>query len=163
MLSSAERKNGWQLAEETGYHQPRAIQRVLDRSIWDADAVRDDLRDYVVAELGDTAGVRVVDETGLLKQGRKSVGVKRQYRGTAGRIENGQIGVFLGYASPQGRVGLDRALYLPQEWAANGERRTGGGVPEDVSFQTKPQLALGLIERALAGGVAVAWVTADEV
>jgi SRSO17 transposase len=129
LLSSAERKNGWQLAEETGYRQPRSMQRVLDRSVWDADAVRDDLRDYVVAELGDPAGVLVVDETGFLTQGRKSAGVKRQYSGTAGRIEHCQIGVFLGYASAKGRAGLDRALYLPQEWADDAERRTAAGVP----------------------------------
>jgi SRSO17 transposase len=163
LLSSAERKNGWQLAEETGYSQPRSIQRVLDRSVWDADAMRDDLRGYVVAELGDPAGVLVVDETGFLKQGHKSVGVKRQYSGTAGRIENCQIGVFLGYASPRGRVGLDRALYLPQEWAEDAERRAAAGVPEAVTFQTKPQLALTMLERALDGGVPAAWVTADEV
>jgi len=163
LLGSAERKNGWQLAEETGYRQPRAIQRVLDRSVWDADAVRDDLRAFVVTELGDPAGVLVVDETGFLKQGTKSVGVKRQYSGTAGRIENCQIGVFLGYASPKGRAGLDRALYLPQEWTADTERRTAAGVPEETPFQTKPQLALALVTRAVDGGVAAAWVTADEV
>lgn len=163
LLSSAERKNGWQLAEETGYNQPRSIQRVLDRSVWDADAVRDDLRDVVVAALGDPAGVLVVDETGFLKQGRKSVGVKRQYSGTAGRIENCQIGVFLAYASAKGRAGLDRALYLPQEWAEDTERRTAAGVPAEVTFQTKPQLALTLLRRALDGGVPAAWVTADEV
>ncbi len=163
LLSSAERKNGWQLAEETGYRQPRSIQRVLDRSVWDADAVREELRAYVVTELGNPAGVLVVDETGFLKQGRKSVGVKRQYSGTAGRIENCQIGVFLGYASAKGRAGLDRALYLPQEWAADAERRAGAGVPEEVTFQTKPQLALAMLIRALDGGVPAAWVTADEV
>jgi len=163
LLSSAARKNGWQLAEEAGYAQPRSIQRVLDRSVWDADAVRDDLRAYVVAELGDAAGVLVVDETGFLKQGTKSVGVKRQYSGTAGRIENCQIGVFLGYASVVGRAGLDRALYLPQEWADDSARRTAAGVPADVTFQTKPQLARTMLERALDGGVPAAWVTADEV
>jgi SRSO17 transposase len=163
LLSGAERKNGWQLAEETGYSQPRAIQRVLDRSVWDAEAVGDELRAFIVAELGDPAGVLVVDETGFLKQGRKSVGVKRQYSGTAGRIENCQIGVFLGYASTKGRAGLDRALYLPQEWAEDTERRAMAGVPEDLPFQTKPQLALAMLHRALDGGVPAAWVTADEV
>ena len=110
LLSDAERKNGWQLAEQAGYRQPRAIQRVLDRSVWDADAVRDELRAYVVDALGTSDGVLVVDETGLLKQGTKSVGGKRQYSGTAGRIENCQVGVFLGYASAKGRAGIDRAL-----------------------------------------------------
>jgi SRSO17 transposase len=163
LLSSAERKNGWQLAEETGYSQPRAIQRVLDRSVWDAEAVRDELRTYVISELGDPGGVLVVDETGFLKQGTHSVGVKRQYSGTAGRIENCQIGVFLGYASVRGRAGLDRALYLPQEWADDPVRRTEAGVPEEVRFQTKPQLALTMLARALDGGVPATWVTADEV
>jgi SRSO17 transposase len=163
LLGDAERKNGWQLAEQAGYRQPRAIQRVLDRSVWDADAVRDDLRAFVVDALGAPDGVLVVDETGFLKQGTKSVGVKRQYSGTAGRIENCQIGVFLGYASAHGRAGIDRALYLPQEWAADPARRTTAGVPPHVSFQTKPHLALTMLERALDAGVPAAWVTADEV
>lgn len=163
LLGGAERKNGWQLAEETGYPQPRSVQRVLDRSVWDADAARDDLRAFVIEQFGDPAGVLVVDETGVLKQGRHSVGVNRQYSGTAGRIENCQIGVFLAYATATGRVGLDRALYLPQEWATDPERRTAAGVPETVSFQTKPRLALALLIRALDGGVSAAWVTADEV
>lgn len=163
LLGGAERKNGWQLAEELGYAQPRSVQRVLDRSVWDAEAVRDALRDYVTAALGDPAGVLVVDETGFLKQGTKSVGVKRQYSGTAGRIENCQIGVFLGYASPRGRAGLDRALYLPQEWAEDAERRREAGVPQQVTFQTKPQLALAMLRRALHGGMPAAWVTADAV
>jgi FOG: Transposase len=163
LLSDAERKNGWQLAEQAGYGQPRAIQRVLDRSVWDADAVRDDLRAYVVDALGDPAGVLVVDETGFLKQGTKSVGVQRQYSGTAGRIENCQVGVFLSYASAKGRAGIDRALYLPQEWTADPARCAAAGVPADITFQTKPQLARAMVERALDAGVPTAWVTADEV
>ena len=163
LLSGAERKNGWQLAEEAGYRQPRSIQRVLDRSVWDAEAMRDDLCAYVVAHLGASDGVLVVDETGFLKQGTKSVGVKRQYSGTAGRIENCQVGVFLGYASAKRRAGLDRVLYLPQEWADDLDRRAAAGVPATVRFQTKPQLALGMVERALDAGVPAAWVTADEV
>ena len=117
------RKNGWQLAEQAGSQQPRSIQRVLDRSVWDEAAVRDELRAYVVDEPGDAAGVLVLDETGFLKQGKKSAGVKRQYSGTAGRIENCQLGVFLGYASSRGRTGLDCTLYLPQEWSDDPERR----------------------------------------
>jgi SRSO17 transposase len=163
LLSAAERKNGWQIAEQVGYPQPRSIQRVLDRSVWDADAVRDDLRAYVVAARGAADGVLVVDETGFLKQGTKSVGVQRQYSGTAGRIENCQIGVFLGYASPKGRAGIDRAFYLPQEWAADPARRAAAGVPADVTFQTKPQLAATMLARALEAGVPAAWVTADAV
>jgi SRSO17 transposase len=163
LLGSAERKNGWQLAEATGYREPRAIQRVLDRSAWDADAAREELRAYVVEALGDPEGVLVVDETGFLKQGRKSVGVKRQYSGTAGRIENCQIGVFLGYASAKGRAAIDRALYLPQEWADDPDRRVAAGIPPGIAFRTKPQLARAMLERALDAGVPAAWVTADEV
>ncbi len=163
LLGSTERKNGWQLAEAAGYQEPRAMQRVLDRSAWDVDAARVELRVYVVERLGDPTGVLVVDETGFLKQGRHSVGVKRQYSGTAGRIENCQIGVFLGYASTKGRAAIDGALYLPQEWCDDPERRAAAGVPSAVTFQTKPQLALAMLARALDAGVPAAWVTADEV
>ena len=163
LLGSAERKNGWQLAEAAGYREPRSIQRVLDRSVWDADAARDELRAYVTEHLGEPGGVLVVDETGFLKQGRKSVGVKRQYSGTAGRIENCQVGVFLAYASAKGRAAIDRALYLPQEWCDDPERRAAAGVPPAVAFRTKPQLALAMLARALDAGVPAAWVTADEV
>src|ERR671933_809993 len=123
LLGPVERKNGWQLAEHAGHRHPRTIQRVLDRSAWDADAVRDDLREQVIAELGDDDGVLVVDETGFVKKGTKSCGVARQYSGTAGRVENCQVGVFLAYASPRGRAFLDRELYLPKEWAADAARR----------------------------------------
>jgi len=163
LLGEVERKNGWQLAEYGGYQHPRTIQRVLDRSVWDAGAVRDDLREQVIEELGDPDGVLVVDETGFLKQGTKSCGVGRQYSGTAGRIENCQIGVFLGYASPKGRAGIDRALYLPRDWADDQERRTAAGIPESVAFHTKPWLALEMIERALDAGVPARWVVGDSV
>ena len=163
LLGAAERKNGWQLAEAGGYAQPRSIQRVLDRSVWDADAVRDDLRAYAVAELGTPDGVLVVDETGFRKKGMRSVGVQRQYSGTAGKVENCQIGVFLGYASSKGRAGLDRALYLPRDWAEDPGRRAAAGVPEAVEFRTKPQLALAMLERALDAGVPAQWVAGDEV
>jgi SRSO17 transposase len=163
LLGEVERKNGWQLAEYGGYEHPRTIQRVLDRSIWDADAVRDDLRGQVIADLGDPEGVLVVDETGFLKKGTKSCGVARQYSGTAGRIENCQIGVFLGYASPLGRAGIDRALYLPRAWADDPERREEAGVPEMIEFHTKPWLALDMIERALDAGVPARWVVGDSV
>jgi SRSO17 transposase len=163
LVAEVERKNGWQLAEEAGYAHPRGIQRVLDRYAWDAEAVRDDLRSYVIAELGDPRAVLVVDETGFPKQGIHSAGVARQYCGTLGKRANCQIGVFLGYASPKGHVGLDRALYLPQEWTDDRARCRQGGIPDDVPFCTKPQLALGLLERALDAGVPAAWVAADEV
>jgi SRSO17 transposase len=163
LLGDAERKNGWQLAEHAGYAHPRTIQRVLDRSAWDADEVRDDLRAFIVDHLGAPDGVLVVDETGFLKKGSKSCGVARQYSGTAGRIENCQIGVFLGYASGKGRAGIDRALYLPKEWAEDARRRAEAHVPETVAFRTKPQLALEMIERALDADVPAEWVVADEV
>jgi SRSO17 transposase len=163
LLGDVERKNGWQLAEHAGYPHPRTIQRVLDRSVWDSDEVRDDLREFVLEHLADPEGVLVVDETGFLKKGSKSCGVARQYSGTAGRIENCQIGVFLGYATPRGRAGIDRALYLPRAWAEDPARRAAAGVPGEVAFRTKPHLALEMIERALEAEVPAKWIVADEV
>jgi SRSO17 transposase len=163
LLSGAERKNGWQLAEATGEATPYGMQELLNRAVWDADAVRDDLRAYVVAHLGDPAAVLVVDETGFLKKGGKSVGVQRQYSGTAGRIENCQIGVFLAYASTAGHAFLDRELYLPESWVGDAARRRAAAVPDAVVFQTKPQLARAMLERALDAGVSARWVTADEI
>ena len=163
LLSPVERKNGWQLAEQAGDATPYGVQRLLSTYIWDADLVRDDLRDYVVEHLGDADGVLVVDETGLLKKGDKSAGVQRQYSGTAGRIENCQIGVFLAYAGAKGRTLLDRELYLPQVWAEDRELRREAGVPEAVGFQTKPRLAQRMLERALESGVPFGWVAGDEV
>src|SRR5918999_4541555 len=142
LLGRAERKNSWQLAEAIGEASPRGVQRLLNGASWDAGGVRDDLRAYVVDHLGDAAsGVLVVDETGFLKKGTKSCGVARQYTGTAGRVENCQVGVFLGYASAKGRAGIDRTLYLPREWADDTERREAAGVPKAGTFRTKPQLA----------------------
>ena len=163
LLSPVERKNGWQLAEQAGDATPDGVQRLLSTYRWDADLVRDDLRGYVMEHLGDSDGVLVVDETGFLKKGNKSAGVQRQYSGTAGRIENCQVGVFLAYASTKGRTLLDRELYLPQVWAEDQERRREAGIPEDVSFQTKPRLARGMLERALEAGVPFGWVAGDEV
>ena len=163
LLGSVERKNGWQLAEYAGDATPDGVQRLLAVYQWDADEVRDDLRGYVAEHLGDPSGVLVVDETGFLKQGRKSVGVKRQYSGTAGKVENCQIGVFLAYGSRHGAAFLDRELYLPQEWAADGARRREAGVPRDVVFHTKGQLAQQMIARAVSAEVPFAWVTGDTV
>jgi SRSO17 transposase len=163
LLGAARRKNGWQLAEAAGERSPHGMQEFLSRAVWDADAVRDDLRAYVVAHLGDPEAVLVIDETGFLKKGTKSVGVQRQYSGTAGRIENCQIGVFLAYASPHGRAFLDRALYLPQAWAADAARRAEAGVPEVVAFATKGDLAQTMLGRVFAADVPAAWVTGDEV
>jgi SRSO17 transposase len=163
LLSDTERKNGWQLAEHLGDPTPDGVQHLLARADWDADAVRDDLTRYVTEHLGHPDGVLVVDETGFLKKGDKSVGVARQYSGTAGRIENCQVGVFLGYATARGRALLDRALYLPKEWAGDRQRRKAAGVPPAVRFATKILLARRMIERAVAAGVPAAWVTADAV
>lgn len=162
LLKPVKRKNGWQLAEEAGELTPDGMQRLLSAAKWDADEVRDDLREYVLEHLGEPGAILVVDETGFLKKGTKSVGVKRQYCGTAGRIENCQIGVFLAYASGRGRAFIDRALYLPREWAEDEQRRAEAGVPEEIEFATKPQLARQMLERALAAGLQAAWVTADE-
>jgi SRSO17 transposase len=163
LLSGTERKNGWQLAEHLGDPTPDGVQHLLARADWDADAVRDDLLGYVREHLGHPDGVLVVDETGFLKKGTKSCGVARQYSGTAGRIENCQIGVFLGYATKKGRALLDRALYLSKEWAADAERRKGAGIPEEVAFATKIVLARRMIDRAVTAGVPAKWVTADAV
>ena len=163
LVSSVERKNGWQLAEQAGDTTPDGVQRLLYNYRWDADLVRDDLKSYVVEHLSAADAVLVVDETGFLKKGEKSVGVQRQYSGTAGRIENCQIGVFLAYASARGRTLLDRELYLPQVWAEDWERRREAGVPESVGFRTKPQLAQLMLQRALESGVPFGWVAGDEV
>lgn len=163
LLGHAERKNGWQLAEHLGDPTPDGVQHLLARADWDADAVRDDLAAYVAENLGDPAGVLVVDETGFLKKGTKSCGVARQYSGTAGRVENCQVGVFLGYATARGRALLDRALYLPKEWAGDAGRRKGAGVPKAVAFATKIVLARRMVERAVAAGVPARWVAADAV
>ncbi|MDP9458492.1 MAG: IS701 family transposase [Actinomycetota bacterium] len=164
LLGDARRKNGWQMAEATGEAQPRGTQRVLNGSRWEADAVRDDLREYVFEHLGDEeSGVLIVDETGFLKKGEKSVGVARQYTGTAGKRENSQVGVFLAYASKKGAAFVDRELYLPREWAENAQRRAEAGVPAEVSFVTKGKLAKGMLRRAFDAGIPVRWVVADTV
>src|SRR5918912_462646 len=161
LLLPVERKNGWQLAEAAGGATPDGVQDFLARMRWDADAVRDDLRAYVVEHLGDPDAVLVLDETGFLKKGDKSAGVQRQYSGTAGRIENCRIGVFLGYASRHGQALIDRALYLPKGWTSDAARRAAAGIPAEVVFATKPKLGLAMLERALEAGVPFAWVTAD--
>jgi SRSO17 transposase len=163
LLSGCERKNGWQLAEWMGEAAPYRVQHLLDRARWDADAVRDQVRDYVVAQLSSPDAVLIADETGFLKKGLHSVGVKRQYTGTAGRIENSQVGVFLCYASDKGAALVDRELYLPEEWAIDRERRRAAAIPEETEFATKPELARRMIERALEAGAPCNWVAADAV
>jgi len=163
LLGPLERKNGWHLAEAAGAATPYGIQHLLGRAVWDAEAVRDELRAYVVEHLGDPGAVLVVDETGFLKKGDRSVGVQRQYSGTAGRVENCQVGVFLAYATPHGHAFLDRDLYLPKSWADDPARCRAAGVPADVEFGTKPQLARAMLARAIAAEVPFGWVTGDEV
>jgi SRSO17 transposase len=163
LLAPVQRRNAWQLAEHLGEFTPDGVQRLLNAARWEADQVRDDLRAYVVEHLGDPTAVLVLDETGFLKKGDKSVGVQRQYSGTAGRVENCQIGVFLAYASPRGRTFLDRELYLPKEWCQDKARCREAGVPDEVPFATKPQLAQRMLSRARDAGVPAAWVTGDSV
>jgi SRSO17 transposase len=163
LLAPVQRKNSWQLAEQIGEDAPYGVQHLLGRSDWDPDEVRDDLRAYVVGSLGDPDAVLILDETGFLKKGTHSAGVARQYTGTAGRIENAQVGVFLAYASRHGTAFLDRALYLPKEWADDPARCKKAGIPEGTALVTKPQLAKGMLQRAFAAGVPAAWVTGDEV
>jgi SRSO17 transposase len=139
------------------------LQHLLARAVWDADAVRDDLRDYVVDHLGDPGAVLVVDETGEVKKGDQSVGVQRQYTGTAGRIENAQVSVFVTYAAPRGHALIDRALYLPRSWTEDRDRCAAAGVPDDVEFATKPALATVMVTAALDAGVPASWVAGDEV
>src|SRR6187200_1193932 len=163
LLSAAKRKNGWQLAEQIGDARPWRTQRVLSHVLWDQDAARDLCRAYAIEHLGAADGVLIVDETGFLKKGEHSVGVARQYSGTAGRIENCQIGVFLAYASSKGHALIDRELYLPKEWAEDLARRKAAGIPQEVAFATKPELARRMIARAIAAEVSFAWVLGDEV
>jgi SRSO17 transposase len=163
LLGDAERKNAWQVAEYLGADNPYAVQHLLGRADWDADAARDLLRGYVADRMGDPNGVLVVDETGFLKKGTQSAGVQRQYSGTAGRIENCQVGVFLAFTGRHGHALIDRALYLPRTWADDAQRREQAGIPKTVAFATKPALARQMLDRAFAAGWRPRWVTADEV
>jgi SRSO17 transposase len=162
LVAGLERKNGWTLAEWAGEVSPDGMQRLLRRADWDVDGVRDDVRAYVIEQLGDRDGVLIADDTGFLKKGTRSAGVQRQYSGTAGRTENCQVGVFLAYASRYGHALIDRELYLPQSWAGDPERRGEAGIPDQVEFATKPHQAQAMMTRAIAAGVPFAWFTADE-
>ncbi|SRR6266487_2544457 len=163
LLASVQRKNGWQMAEELGDPNAHGVQRLLAEADWDEETVRDDLRTYVIEHLGEVGGILAVDETGFLKKGKKSAGVARQYSGTAGRRENSQIGVFLLYASSKGAGFIDRALYLPEEWAADRVRCREAGIPDEVEFATKGELAQQMLARAFAAGVPADWVVGDTV
>ncbi len=162
LLSGAQRKNSWVIAEQAGDASPDGMQRLLNFYAWDADVMRDALRDYVLDRLGDPSGVVIADETGFLKKGTKSAGVQRQYSGTAGRIENCQLGVFLAYVSAKGRALIDRELYLPESWCADRVRCEQAGIGQDVKFATKPELARRMLQRLLITGQRPAWFTADE-
>lgn len=163
LMSDAERKNGWQLAEEAGNATPDGLQHLLRRAIWDHDGVRDELRGYVVEHLAAPWSVGVFDETGFLKKGAHSVGVQRQYYGLTGQVENCQVAVFLGYATAKGHALLDRALYLPESWTADRARCRQAGVPDEVGFATKPELATQMWQAARQAGVRFTWMAGDEV
>ncbi len=163
LLASVERKNGWQMAEQLGEANAHGVQRLLEEADWDEEAVRDELRTYVIEQLGEPAGMLVVDETGFVKKGKQSAGVARQYSGTAGRRENSQIGVFLSYASAKGAAFIDRALYLPEEWTQDRVRCREAGIPDEVVFATKGELAQQMLVRAFAAGVPAEWVVGDTV
>jgi SRSO17 transposase len=163
LVAGLERKNGWTLAERAGEVSPDGMQRLLRSADWDTREVRDDVREYVIENLGHPEGVLIADETGFLKKGTRSAGVQRQYSGTAGRTENCQIGVFLAYASPHGHALIDRELYLPQSWMGDRDRCRAAGIPDDIEFAPKAQLAQAMLARAIEAGVPFAWFTADEV
>lgn len=162
LLSEIESKTCWGLAEQAGHLRPDKMQRLLRTAVWDTDGVRDDVRQLVVDRFGDPQAVLIPDETGDLKKGTRSVGVQRQYSGTAGRIENAQVAVFVTYASRHGHTLIDRRLYLPRSWTDDRDRCTAAGVPEQVRFATKPQLAGDMIDAAVRAGTPAGWVAADE-
>ena len=163
MVSGLDRKNCWTIAEHRGHASPDGLQHLLARARWDADAVRDDLRGYVVDHFGDPGAILVVDETGDVKKGTHTVGTQRQYTGTAGRVENAQVAVYLTYAAPRGHALIDRALYLPRSWTDDPDRCAAAGIPAGTEFATKPALAGQMITRAVQAGVPASWVAGDEV
>jgi SRSO17 transposase len=163
LLADLPRKNCWSIAEHAGDADPHGMQHLLNRAVVDTDGMRDDLRDYVTAGLGDADAVLVIDETGDLKKGNRTVGVQRQYTGTAGRVENAQVAVYLAYAGARGHAMIDRELYLPQSWTTDAGRLDQAGVPAGIGFLTKPALATGMVLRALNAGVTARWVAGDEV
>jgi SRSO17 transposase len=163
ILSETSRKNGWQLAEHAGEARPDGMQRLLSQAVWDTDGVRDDLRSYILELLGQERAILVIDESCFPKCGKKSAGVGLQYCGTTGRVENCQVGVFLSYVTAKGHTLIDRELYLPLDWCEDRDRRRAAGIPESVRFQTKPELAQGMIERIWQAQIPICWVVADTV
>jgi SRSO17 transposase len=163
LVGQCDRKNGWQIAQQAGELTPDGVQRLLNAADWHADTIRDQLRSYVVEQLGAAGGVLIVDETGFLKKGTKSAGVARQYSGTAGRRENQQIGVFLAYASDRGCAFIDRELYVPDEWIANQDRCVEAGMPSTLQFATKSELAQQMLARVFEEGLPARWVVGDTI
>ena len=163
LLSDTSRKNGWQLAEHAREARPDGMQRLLSSAVWDTDGVRDDLRSYTLEQLGQESAILAIDETSFPKRGQKSAGVGFQYCGTTGQVENCQVGVFLSYVTAKGHALIDRELYLPADWCEDRDRRRAAGIPEPVRFQTKPELAIQMIERLWKAAVPIAWVVADTV
>ena len=163
LLSQVERKNSWQLAEAAGRANPYGFQHLLGRAQWDAEAVRDAQRQEVLEGLGQEDAVLAIDESGVVKQGTKSAGVARQYCGASGKIDNCQIGVFLSWQTAKGHALIDRALYLPREWTDDPARCRAAGIPEEVTFATKPELARRILEQTLAAGARPTWVVTDAV
>ena len=163
LLSAVERKNGWQLAEQAHEATPYGMQRLLSQAVWDTDGVRDDLRAYVLEQLGTDGAIIAIDETSFPKRGKHSAGVAVQYCGTTGQVENCQVGVFLSYVTARGHALIDRELYLPLEWCEDHERRQAAGIPETVRFQTKPELAVQMLARLQQAHVPISWVVADTV
>ncbi len=161
LVDGVERKNGWTLAERAGEHSPDGMQRLLRWADWDIDGVRDEVRAYVVEQLADPGGVLILGDTGFVKKGVCSAGVQRQYSGTAGRVENCQIGTFLAYASTPHAL-IDRELYLPESWTVDRDRCRAAGIPDEVQFATKPRHGMAMLQRAIDAGVPFCWVTADE-
>jgi len=163
LLSKTERKNSWQIAETMPEDGPQRMQRLLNTAEWDVEAVRDELRKYVSEQMGEADGILIVDETGFLKKGEKSAGVARQYSGTAGRIENQPIGVFLAYTSSRGCAFIDRELYLPEVWFQDTSRCLEAGIPHKTIFATKAHLAQRMLARVSAAQMPARWVVADTV
>jgi SRSO17 transposase len=163
ILSETERKNGWQLAEHAGESRPDGMQRLLSQAVWDTEGVRDDLRKYVLEQLGNESAILAIDETSFPKRGQKSAGVGLQYCGTTGQVQNCQVGVFLSYVTAKGHTLIDRELYLPLDWCEDRQRCRAAGVPESMRFQTKPELAVQMIERLCQAQIALSWVVADTV
>jgi SRSO17 transposase len=163
ILSDISRKNGWHLAEHAREARPDGMQRLLSQAVWDTNGVRDDLRAYVLEQLGTESAILVLDETSFPKRGHKSAGVGLHYCGTTGQVENCQVGVFLTYVTPRGHTLIDRELYLPLDWCEARARCRAAHIPEAVRFQTKPELAVQMLERIWHAQIPISWVVADTV